>query len=283
MKRIYVVYHGNCLDGYGAAWAAYKLFGDEAEYVPAFPGGGFSTTLNEIPSEITLYMVDIAARPEDLDVLAARMAKVVVIDHHQTAMEWYEGYTPPDNVEVVMDNDHSGAVLSWEYFHREKQAPDLLKYIEDRDLWRWEIPDSEQVLLAIDAYPYTFSNMDRLMEDVPRLKKEGSAILKYRNQMLDLQLQAAHYVQLGEFVVPAANCSIRALSSETGHELLRKYPKADFVVTYRRDEEGKWLYSIRGRGDFDCATFAKDYAGGGGHRDAAGMMTLEPPKVVDAP
>ena len=280
MSDIYVVYHKDCLDGYGAAWAAHKLFGDEAEYIAANPGEGPP----DIPEGVSLYTVDIAYPPGILNHLAEKCTKVVVLDHHATAQEWYEEYTPPDNVELNIDMNRSGAVIAWEYFHREKKIPELLKYIQDRDLWNWEMTDSEAILLAVDAYPYTFGNLDRLVDDIPRLKTEGQAILKYRNQMLDLQLQSWHYVRFRlddkEYIVPAVNCSLRAITSECCHELLQRKPDAEFVVAYRIGSDGTWNYSLRSRGEFDVAAFAAKYAKGGGHKAAAGMSTNAPPMFV---
>ena len=33
-KNIVVLYHADCLDGFGAAYAAWEKFGDTAEYIP---------------------------------------------------------------------------------------------------------------------------------------------------------------------------------------------------------------------------------------------------------
>lgn len=271
MKDIVILYHKDCLDGYGAAWAAHKLFGEEAEYIPV--GAGMAPP--ELPEGVTVYCVDIAFRPEHLEEMAERYKKVVIIDHHETAVVWFEGYDPPENVTIVLDQEHSAAILSWEYFHKEKKAPELLKYIEDRDLWKWELPDSESVLLAVDAYPYTFGNLDRLVNDIERLKGEGQAILKYRNQMLALQLQSVHLMEFDTeeelFIVPVVNCSLRALVSEACHDLLKIHPDAPFVAAYRRNQQGAWEFSLRSGGNFDVAAFANAFAGGGGHKQAAGM------------
>ena len=33
-KEIVILYHGGCPDGFGGAYAAWKKFGDAAEYIP---------------------------------------------------------------------------------------------------------------------------------------------------------------------------------------------------------------------------------------------------------
>ena len=38
LKPDMCIYHGNCQDGFGAAWAVWKRFGDAVEYVPGFYG-----------------------------------------------------------------------------------------------------------------------------------------------------------------------------------------------------------------------------------------------------
>lgn len=286
---IVVLYHADCQDGYGAAWAAYKLFGDEAEYVPVNAGdhdGALELLKDMVPESDgkALYMVDFALFPDQLDVAAEMFDKVAIIDHHETAIGWYSDYDGAENVELVLDKNHSGAVLSWKYFHREKEIPRLLQYIEDRDLWRWELPDSEIVLLALDAYPYSFGNLDRLVNDIERLKTEGAVLFKYRNGMLKLQLQNQHCflfeLEGTPYSVPAVNCSLRALTSESCHELIKEHPEAPFVVAYRRQADGTWAYSLRSQGNFDVADFAARYAGGGGHVNAAGMTTDTLPTFI---
>jgi len=276
-KKIYVVYHIDCADGYGAAWSAWKLFGDEAEYIPVHP------TLerpeaSRIPDGAVVYILDTFWPPEVVEAHAGRLEAITCVDHHQVPEEWLD-YEYPDNYTLVHDVTHSAAVLSWTFFHREKKIPEILLYIEDRDLWKWELKDSEAILAGLDAYPYTWSNMDRLQNSMTQLKDQGNAIIRWRNQLLDLQLKNAHEVEIGGYVVPAVNCSIRALASESGHELLRRNPDAPFVFIYRRSPEGKWDISLRSNGGFDVAKFANQF-GGGGHPEAAGMTIAELPPIA---
>ena len=38
MKDIIVIYHGECSDGFGGAWAAWKKFGETVDYIGAHHG-----------------------------------------------------------------------------------------------------------------------------------------------------------------------------------------------------------------------------------------------------
>jgi len=36
LKEIVIIYHADCPDGFGAAYAAWKKFGDKASYLPCY-------------------------------------------------------------------------------------------------------------------------------------------------------------------------------------------------------------------------------------------------------
>lgn len=56
-----------------------------------------------------------------------------------------------DDLLIGLNMDRSGAAIAWEHFHND-EMPDLIRYIEDRDLWRWELPDSEAVSEALGLW-----------------------------------------------------------------------------------------------------------------------------------
>src|SRR6187200_2693603 len=58
-----VLYHGNCPDGFGGAWAAWQRLGAAATYLPVNHGD----PPPDIPPDVHLVMVDFAySRPEVL-------------------------------------------------------------------------------------------------------------------------------------------------------------------------------------------------------------------------
>jgi len=77
-KDIVVMYHGNCPDGFTAAWAAWKKFGDDVEYIPLHRYLEIPQIKNRI-----IYMLDYCPNNKaDLDRLQAENKKLIVIDHH---------------------------------------------------------------------------------------------------------------------------------------------------------------------------------------------------------
>src|SRR5262249_41598557 len=65
---------------------------------------------------------------------------------------------------AFFDLNKSGARLAWEYFHPEKDTPELIEFIEDRDLWRWQIPRSKEFSAGFYALPMTFDTLTGLAE-----------------------------------------------------------------------------------------------------------------------
>ena len=55
MKPILILYHKNCPDGFGAAWAAWKKFGDKAEYLAVEHSASIPKNLKDRKE---IYMVD---------------------------------------------------------------------------------------------------------------------------------------------------------------------------------------------------------------------------------
>lgn len=90
--------------------------------------------------------------------VCARFFRVVVLDHHKTALEQLSETAVGENVTKVIDMERSGATIAFDYFKEKlKLEPNqmvvevgefdrvgsLFKYIEDGDLWRWRLPNSK--------------------------------------------------------------------------------------------------------------------------------------------
>ena len=69
---------------------------------------------------------------------------VILLDHHETARDALEGRMP----DCHFDLERSGVTIAWEYWgsgFSTNEGELLARYIEDRDLWRWKLPDSREV------------------------------------------------------------------------------------------------------------------------------------------
>jgi oligoribonuclease NrnB/cAMP/cGMP phosphodiesterase (DHH superfamily) len=207
--------------------------------------------------------------------LGEHAGQVVVLDHHVSALERFRsepelaGALAARGHLVRFDLERSGAVLAWEHFHPGRETPPLLAYVQDQDLWRWALPDSEAVNAAIYSHPRRFDTWSALAETpLERLVAEGRSIARAQRIEVERSLQNAHPVTVGGLRLEAVNALFhRAL---IGHELavraVHGVPAgAVYRLTGRRVDCS--LYST---GDFDVAKIAARY-GGGGHRNAAGF------------
>ncbi len=194
----------------------------------------------------------------------------------------------PPSAHVVLNNNKSGAMLAWEYFHPGTEVPMLIQHIDDRDRWQFKLEGSKELHAALASYqPWTFEQWKR--EFLPAemgksglsfdqtakyscLQKEGTAILRAHNQHVQAALKQARPCVFGEFCFTsglAANAPA-FLASDLGHELANK--SGTFGLVWSMAGDGQIHCSLRSNGEYDVSAIAKVF-GGGGHRNAAGFST----------
>ncbi len=260
-KGSIVLYHAGCWDGFGAAWVAWRYFGDSAQYIAVQHGQALPTV--DFHNKL-VYILDFSYDRPVLDQIADEALHVVVIDHHATAKQSLIGFK-----DSVFDESHSGAVLTWQRFYADQPIPMLLSYVEDRDLWSWLLPQSKAYNAGLRSYPLDFELWQELADKTNQLITEGHAILREQQKVIDSH--ARHAVEQDFFghMVPVVNATV--LYSEIGHALLDHFPDAPFAVTYFIVEETQQIvYNLRSGGRFHVGNFAKEQ-GGGGHANAAGF------------
>lgn len=261
----YVIYHADCADGISAAYAAYRHFGNEARYVGCY----HDNTVPELASRADLYMVDFTFKKPTMLRLAENH-DIVVIDHHLSSQEALVDL--PSNIQVHFDMNHSAAVLAWKYFHGHSPMPKLFEYIEDRDLWKKALPDSDEVAQAVFSYPKDFDTWgDLIRRPLSELVEEGKTLLRAQRNQIKTLIEDPRGATIYGHYVPVVNAPY-FLAVDVGHCLLEKYPNAPFAGSYRDNGKGERHWSIRSE---DHRLSVKDVAvamGGGGHRNASGFI-----------
>jgi oligoribonuclease NrnB/cAMP/cGMP phosphodiesterase (DHH superfamily) len=166
-----VIYHADCNDGFGAAYAAWKFLGSRAEYHACKHG----TTPPDVKGKVVVIL-DFSFDNATTKRMIEDAEALVVIDHHKSAMVELH-----DISSCMFDMSHSGAMLSWNFFHPGKEAPKFIQYIEDRDLWKWEHPYSKEFSAAFDMVPFEFEEYSKFEDDsvFDDAVKRGSFILAY--------------------------------------------------------------------------------------------------------
>jgi uncharacterized protein len=169
-----IYYHADCLDGFGAAYAAWRKFGSTARYLPMHHGEFWE---KEDVSARHVFILDFSFRPEVLERMASLAASVTQIDHHASALkDWgarpvkqedgahlFQHPTLP--LSVFFNLQKSGARLAWEYFQPASDMPRALRHIEDQDLWRFALPDTRAFCRTLRLQAFDFANWDELVRE----------------------------------------------------------------------------------------------------------------------
>jgi uncharacterized protein len=256
-RPTFILYHGNCPDGFGGAWAAWQVLGDTATYCPLSHGD----PPPPLPPDADVVMVDFAFSRDITLEMHAAVASLTILDHHKSAQE-----VLGDLPFATFDMDRSGAMMAWNYWHPNQEPPPLIGYVQDRDLWRFKLPNSRDVSAALASYPMDFEVWSGL--DTEALAREGAAISRFRRQTVQTIVGFARMGEIGGHRVPIVNAT--AHWSDVGEAMLERFPDAPFVGAYYEDSEGTRRWSLRSRPDFDVSEVAKKL-GGGGHRQASGF------------
>lgn len=302
----YVFYHANCNDGFGAAWAAFKRFGWDAKYKPCSYGKPLPK--RSVTSGCRIYFVDMSTTPEILDDLA-KDNEVIILDHHDTAeaalskyerlpveynYNWDNGREIKPGVSVRFDMEKSGAMLAWEYFQPGIGVPQMIRYIQDRDLWLKQLRGHEEVNAVLSSYKKRFDEYEAFYEELETnldgVIDQGVGILRARNQ-ISQQIGSSHRViEWGGHSVAIVNCT--TMWSDVCNDLIQLYTPEkddkgnwkswvrldsngdpihiDYVIAYSFHSRGsRFMMSLRSKGDFRVNDIAAQF-GGGGHPNAAG-------------
>lgn len=167
-----IYYHANCLDGFGAAYAAWRKFGDRAVYRPTCYGQSWE--VGDVAGR-EVFILDFSFPVDELRAMARLARSVQLLDHHVTARRPWEQkmqegkdglghYIDPElPLTVTFNLGKSGARLAWEYLHPKEPLPLAIAHIEDQDLWRFEIPGTQRFCHALRLWPFDFHAWDEIV------------------------------------------------------------------------------------------------------------------------
>lgn len=313
-----VLYHYPCPDGAFAALAAHlyhSLLGLSAVF---FPNSVYSPIkVKDLDKDAfdAFYLLDFVG-PEGFALeLCSTTKKVIVLDHHKTA---HEALSTKffDNLIKNLDMKKSGATIAFDYFTHKLQSDlnftsksnvssrsesltlvdqsslprirRIFDYIEDADLWKWNLPDSNAFscglrCLNIDYNANSNTNLFQqlLSLDPSEVIASGQKELSSIQIRLDEAVQKSFAINLGQGLygrcLAVENDDMADLRSELGHQLAAKSLALGLrpigAVVYRVDEVDSSLVkvSLRSIEGEDTTEISQAY-GGGGHAGASSFM-----------
>ncbi len=267
---IKILYHGGCPDGFGSAYAAWKKFGT-GEHIEYIACSYESDILPDIRKGDKVYIFDFSFDRDTLLGWNDIADTLVLEDHHISAQRLLD-----DLPFTHFDMNHSGAYLAWRYFHPkdDRPVPLLIEYVEDRDLWKNELPDADAIGLYIYSHEQDFNTWDDidvyLTETYWSIVEEGEAIARFRDRLVDIICSSAEYMSMSGLMPIMVNTPV--LQSEVGHRLLQDFPDAPFSGCYSTRKDGSTAFSLRSMDDREDVSKIATDLGGGGHHNASGFI-----------
>ena len=281
MPRPLCLFHKNCLDGAASAAVVARKVPD-CEFL-AFQYG---SPLPVVEGRI-VYLVDLGLPIAMMRALKAQASAVHWIDHHssQQSIRDQLGWG-------VLDPSECGASLVWRELFPGQPLPAVLGYVRDKDLWRWELPDSKAICAGLGA---TFVNekfAGLLEADLAAMAAKGKPLI----EMLAKRVEAA-VAQAVALPRPfGLQCSALAVfankdQSDIGDKVCTPVERGGLgqalaVMLYRKPD-GKWVHSLRSADDGpDCGAIAAANGGGGHPRSAcfvAQTPVIAPPVPAPTP
>ena len=260
-------YHHPCIDGTTAAW----IFGEKhlgAKLIPLDYGNMSVGDIVEKSRGNDVFFLDCSLKSAELSEVVKVAKSVTVIDHHISAKKELEIVAAYGGIQLLFDEHKCGAKLVWDWCHG-TEYPTVVKYVDDRDRWVWGLPDSR----AISAWISCFSNLRMhlnhiewsLNNEFNKCAVAGQSILSSQQRMVEKLVEGARIVEFEGHYVKCVNTA--TLHSEVGEKLAEL---GNFGITWFQNYAGKFVYSLRSRGNFDVSVIAKTF-GGGGHKNAAGF------------
>jgi len=267
-KEYICIYHYPCNDGFAAALVVREALGKKNVWMHPTNYGKPLIPLNLIADK-KVIIVDFSYKRENMITLAEHAKSILVLDHHKTAEK--ELVDLPSNVTTIFNMDKSGAVMAWEQFFPYTPVPKLLQHIQDRDLWKFNIPGTQDVIAWLSSYQFDFATwgtfIDYIFYENCSEMEQGAAIR--RKMMKDIGEHIFHNTstaRIAEYIVPVINAP-PIWASDTGHQLAIGYP---FAAIYQ-DSGVDRNFSLRSAEEgIDVAKIAELF-GGGGHKHAAGF------------
>jgi oligoribonuclease NrnB/cAMP/cGMP phosphodiesterase (DHH superfamily) len=279
---IMCIYHKGCFDGFMSASIVHEYYRTHGSLIELVPGIYQEDIFLDVKGKLVV-IVDFSYPLAKFKEILKDALFVIWIDHHKSAIDNLKPYidsilNDPSHeyhkkISVLLDINHSGCRLTYNYFYKDEKTltmPQIIDYIEDRDLWKFKLPYTKEIMQYVSLYDFTLEHYKEMASDfdlnIDKFIEGGKLILKkYNNDINRILHLPRRQIRLGGYKVDVINCNA-LFSSDIGNVLAKTNT---FGVTYY-DLDNKRNFSLRSIDDFDVSTIASIY-GGGGHKNAAGF------------
>ena len=200
--------------------------------------------------------------------------KLIILDHHKSAEEDLKNI--PDK-NKIFKMDHSGAYITWCYFHSNQNIPKLILYVEDNDIWTKKLPNTNEISSILYLTKQTFEEYEKFLDDdyiTNDVTLEGAAILNSNNNTIEKykNYSVPKFMCIGKKYYFVCYLNSNVHKSELGNIVFDVYQNINFSAIYNiNDITNSTYFSLRSTDkSTDVSKIAKFY-GGGGHRNASAI------------
>lgn len=259
-----VVYHSNCADGFCSAAIAHQHLRD-SRFVSARYGWDPHKELKM--GGRTVLFVDFCPTEQVLnELIIPRWQHWYVIDHH-ISHGWILNYDDPDRPHVQFNQNYCAAWIAWEFFNPGEHVPSLVRYVQDRDLWIYELPWSREISAAIQMWPHDFGHWDEQLRarDMDSWIDRGRETLEIFKSIYERTAMKSVLVDFNGVKVRMVNTS--TMISETCNHILTTRQDVDTVIAFFFKDPETVVLCFRARAGTECLSLGET-VGAAGHPEA---------------
>lgn len=268
-----LIFHKNCGDGFGAALACHIYCKRYGHKEPTYRAMSHDEPVPvEDCKEKNVAIFDFAFSREGTEQILAVCKSFTLWDHHESN-DRHLGGLPHCHFATLA----SGAVLAWNYFFPYERVPLFIRYVEDRDLWKWELPDSRYVSrgsfydLDMDFDKWeVMCNPETEEKKVRELAEHGKLYDGQQKKIIGSKPKFAQKVTFHGFSARSVNTP--HFVSEMGEAILEAHSDCKVAVVWNWDDFKRgYKVHLRSREsdeDANVSLLAEKY-GGGGHAHSA--------------
>lgn len=288
-RTIWCISHVDC-DGAASAALVKQKYPNAWVHLTNY---GKTRPLYKIKPGDLVFVTDFTLPLDEFQRLKQKGVEIVHLDHHKANYEQIhqQGLSFPG----VCRDDYCGAALTWMYLNPTmppEAMPDVVKIVNDYDLWKFEDPRTKNFSFGIGLYDIRPGNpqgdafwQKLLSGDDTFLKlilKYGAHIREYVELMQDTYCDDLAYYTI--ISTPMGQKNILALTVRAGNSsIFDRMDKSTVDAVFT----GQYVANI---GNYRCSMYSPDNIkeilpivqmfGGGGHPKAAGFQAPNYPLPV---
>jgi oligoribonuclease NrnB/cAMP/cGMP phosphodiesterase (DHH superfamily) len=177
----------------------------------------------------------------------------------------------------------SGCEMTWNYYNDNTPTPNLIKWVGDRDLWKFQYPETKPITSVIREKGMDLEQWVKYLNEpelIGKLLTKGKVINDFttNQHLIEANKLVKIWKEQGDIYKPIFTNLTYGISEILNNIVIHKDYPFKIAVSFRM-QQNKALCSVRSVDDESAQHYA-EVRKGGGHPNAAGfemsLSELEP-------